>query len=76
MLKHRANLDLIKRAIELAGGMTPLSKKADISYQSILDWKSGRKNPSAINCMKIEKATNGEVRAEEILPDFPWHTLK
>lgn len=76
MSKNQSNLESIKRAIEIAGGMTKLSLTANIGYQSILDWKSGRKTPSIANCLKLEKATNGEVKAEDILPDFPWHTLK
>lgn len=38
--------------------------------------QENKKTVSALNCMKIEKAANGEVKAEDILPDFPWETLK
>lgn len=76
MSKNSANLELIEKAIKLAGSMTALSNKIHVSYQTILEWKKGRKAPSALNCQKIEKATNGEVKAEEILPDYPWETVK
>ena len=76
MSKYHANLEYIKKAIEIAGGIQQLSVKADVSYQSILEWKSGRKTPTPTNCQKIEKGTNGEVKAEEILPDYPWEKVK
>ena len=76
MSKDRFNVEAIIKAIEIAGGMTKLCSKAHIGYQSLLDWKSGRKAPSSSSCLKIEKATNGEVKAEDILPDFPWHTMR
>lgn len=72
MSKQIASIDAIKRAIDIVGGNTQLSLKANISYQSIIDWKSGRKSPTPLNCIKIEKATDGAVNRREILPDFPW----
>jgi DNA-binding transcriptional regulator YdaS (Cro superfamily) len=71
-LKHKANLEAIKKAVEIAGGNTQLSLKANISYQAIVDWKSGRKAPSIESCIKIEKATEGQINRKDLLPDFPW----
>ena len=75
MSKQIASIDAIKKAIDIVGGNTQLSLKANISYQSIIDWKSGRKSPTPLNCIKIEKATDGKVNRREILPEFPWDEL-
>jgi DNA-binding transcriptional regulator YdaS (Cro superfamily) len=72
MSKQIASIDAIKKAIDIVGGNTQLSLKANISYQSIIDWKSGRKAPTPLNCIKIEKATDGKINRREILPEFPW----
>jgi len=76
MSKQKANLEMIKKAIDILGGLTKLSKNANVSYQSVVDWKGGRKTPSPISCQKIEKATDGKVKAKDILPDYPWEELK
>jgi DNA-binding transcriptional regulator YdaS (Cro superfamily) len=76
MPRYSLNLDNLQKAIDIAGGITPLSSKSKISYQSIIDWKSGRKCPSPISCKKIEKAVNGEIKAEELLTDYPWEDFK
>jgi DNA-binding transcriptional regulator YdaS (Cro superfamily) len=72
MARYEANIDKIKEAIEILGGMVSLSKAIKISYQSVLDWKSGRRSLSPESCIKIEKATEGKVNRREILPDYPW----
>ncbi|MBL8676446.1 MAG: helix-turn-helix domain-containing protein [Alphaproteobacteria bacterium] len=38
-------------------------------------WKSCSEPPS-LNCMKIEKATRGHVKKEDIRPDFDWKKFK
>lgn len=70
--RAHADFEKLKQAIEIAGGLTQMSRKANVSYQSVLDWKHGRASPSPLNCIKIEKATDGAVNRREILPDFPW----
>lgn len=74
--KHTANIAAILKAIEIAKGIKNLAIALGTSYQSVLDWKNQRRSPSPTNCQKIEKVTNGEVKAKDILPDFPWETLK
>lgn len=71
----KCNQEALKKAIEIAGGMQPLATKIDVSYQSILNWKSGRTNISPFTCMKIEEALNGAVTKEEILPDYSWNKV-
>jgi len=72
--KH--NVQAILDAINIAGGAKELSHKINTSYQSILDWKNARKTPTALNCLKIEKATEGKIKAKDILPNYPWDELK
>ena len=70
------NLEKLKEAIEVAGGVGSLSSKSKISYQSIIDWRAGKKSPSQVSCLKIERATEGKVKAQDILPGYPWDELK
>ena len=74
--RQKSNLEILKRAIDILGGLTQLSIKVNVSYQTALDWKHGRRIPTPTNCQKIEKATDGQIKAEEILPDYPWNELR
>ena len=76
MSKYEVNKEVLQKAIDMLGGVSALAEKSKISYQSIIDWRSGRKAPSPISCKKIEKAINGEIKAEEFLPDYPWEDFK
>lgn len=75
-MKTQTNLQAIHRAIELTGGLTNFSLKVNISYQTALNWKHGRRIPSPLYCSKIEEITEGKVKKEEILPDYPWEKLR
>lgn len=33
-------------------------------------------NYGSLNCAKIEKETNGVIKREDILPDYPWDELR
>lgn len=74
--RQKSNTEILKKAIDILGGLTQLSIKINVSYQTVLDWKHGRRTPTPTNCQKIEKATDGQIKAEEILPDYPWHELR
>ena len=76
MYKIKCNIEALKEAIEIAGGMQQLANKIDVSYQSILNWKSGRSTLSPLNCVRIEEALNGQVTRKDILPDYPWEQFK
>lgn len=76
MIKCKANVDAIKKAIQICGGNRRLSEKGNISYAAIIDWKSGRISPNPLSCLKIESATDGVVTRREILPDYPWDTFE
>jgi DNA-binding transcriptional regulator YdaS (Cro superfamily) len=72
----KSNQDAIKKAIEIAGGATNLAKKLGVTYHTILTWKNGRTSISPINCINIEKETDGKVKREDILPTYPWDSFK
>jgi DNA-binding transcriptional regulator YdaS (Cro superfamily) len=72
MTIYKQDVKAILKAIEVAGGAKELAIKLGVSYQSILDWKNLRRVPSHLNCLKIEKATEGVVNRKNILPDYPW----
>jgi DNA-binding transcriptional regulator YdaS (Cro superfamily) len=72
MTNYKQDVKAILKAIEVAGGVKELAIKLGISYQSVLDWKNQRRVPSHLNCLKIEKATDGKVNRKDILPDYPW----
>lgn len=73
---NKCNLECIQKAIEVVGGASALAKKIDVTYQTVIFWKNGKYMPNALNCSKIEKATEGKVKRQDILPDYPWDDLK
>lgn len=76
MARHNLDIEKLQTAINILGGVSALSSKSKISYQSILDWRSGRRAPSVESCIKIEEATDGKIRRKDLLPDFPWGDAK
>lgn len=72
----KCNLEAVKKAIETVGGAKQLASAIGVSYKSVLDWNTGRTGIALGNALKIEKATDGQVKAEDILPDYPWDELR
>lgn len=70
------NVLSIEKAIEVIGGSEKLARKLEVSYQTVLNWKNGFTVPNALNCVRIEKITDGVVKREDILPDYPWNELR
>jgi DNA-binding transcriptional regulator YdaS (Cro superfamily) len=75
-LKINCNKQAIIKATDLAGGNKALAEKLGVSYQSILNWKTGKSSPNRLHCLLIEKATEGQVSRKEIFPDYPWYLHK
>ena len=76
MDKYTQSAMSVERAIKIKGGVKSLAQAVGVSYQTVLNWKNGRFLVSAINCQKIEQATDGQVKAEDILPHYPWNELR
>jgi DNA-binding transcriptional regulator YdaS (Cro superfamily) len=75
MNANKHNKEAILKAIEILGSANKLCLALGVSYQTILSWKNQRSVPSAVSCLKIEKATEGKITRKDILPDFPWGEL-
>ena len=73
---NKYNVLSIEKAIEIVGGAEKLARKIEVSYQTVLNWKNGFAVPNPLNCAKIEKITDGAVKREDILPDYPWNELR
>lgn len=74
--KIKCNLKALEKAINESGGIQNLATKTGVSYQTVLNWKSMRTSISPINCVRIEEATDGKVKREDILPGYPWEELR
>lgn len=62
----------VQEAIKITGGAKQLASKVGVSYKTVLDWKNGRTGISLPNCLKIEQATEGKIKAKDIAPPRPW----
>lgn len=69
-------MNKIKKASYFVGGDLELSKKINTPLKEILNWKNGHKIPDAWSCKRIEQATNGQVKAQHILPFFNFSELR
>lgn len=61
----------IKSAIKIVGSQQKLADACGVKQPTVWAWLHGKKKASANNAVRIEKATNGEVRAYQIRPDLP-----
>lgn len=69
-------MNAISKAIDCFGSQDQLAKACDLTQAAISQYSTGLKRPSAEVAIRIEEATNGVVRAEEIRPDIPWHVIR
>lgn len=69
-------LDALRRAIEVAGGITRLANELGMKYQLLQGWtRDGREYATpAEYCPAIERLTG--VRCEELRPDVEWSVLR
>jgi len=74
-MRRPFNPEEIKKAVDILGSRNTLANAINVSYQTVSDWINGKKTPSLENCMKVERATNGKIKARAILPPSsydPW----
>ncbi len=74
--KDVQNIEAIKKAADICGSLSKLAIAIGANYTSAFKWVHGKAVPSPLNCMRIEKATRGQVTKEEIRPDFDWKRFK
>jgi len=72
MKELQYNTDEIKRAVKLLGSVMKLARALEVGELSVYRWTSGKSAPDPINCLKIQKLTNGLVKARDIRPDYEW----
>ena len=73
---ERYNVEAVKKAIDVVGSASKLARDVDVTYQTVIFWKNGKVVPNPLNCAKIERITNGIVKREDILPNYPWEELR
>lgn len=62
----------IRKAIDIIGSTAKLARSLEITSATVYNWLWGKSIPDPINCLKIQKATKGQVRARDIRPDYEW----
>lgn len=62
--------DHIRRAVEIAGSQRALAEKIGLSQQGISYLLNAAPQVSAEIAIAIERATEGEVRREQLRPDI------
>jgi DNA-binding transcriptional regulator YdaS (Cro superfamily) len=70
--KQPYNVEAIQKACQLVGSAHKLSQLTGTSYMTVQKWRHGKATPSPLNCMRVEKATHGLIKKEEIRPEFDW----
>lgn len=75
-MKQYYNVEAIKKSVEFFGSIHQFSIALNTTYGTVLKWVHGKGTPSPLSCIKIEKATKGEVKKEDIRPDFDWKNFK
>lgn len=66
------NKDKVREAADILGSAMKLARAIEIGEVTVYRWISGKTVPDPINCLKIQKATKGKVKARDIRPDYEW----
>ena len=65
----------ISTAIIICKGQSALARACGVSQAAVGKWLDGAKMDVA-HVSSIVKATNGEVKPQELRPDVDWETIK
>ena len=63
-------------AYKQVGGQAVLAREIGASPAFVYQWATGRRSVPAEFCPKIERATHGAIRCEELRPDIEWSVLR
>lgn len=66
----------IDRAAHIVGSVSKLASILGITRAAITQWKEAGRRVPAEHCPKIEQATGGEVRCEELNDRVDWSYLR
>lgn len=64
----------VRKAIEVAGGVTKFASGLGVTPQRVTNWVS--RGVPAEWCPSVEALVDGAVRCEELRPDIPWSVLR
>lgn len=68
-------MENLKKAIHIVGSQAGLARSIGVVQQVVNNWIK-RGNVPAEYCPRIERATNGAVRCEDLRPDIDWAYLR
>ncbi|MGQ3051067.1 MAG: helix-turn-helix domain-containing protein [Roseateles sp.] len=66
----------IARACKHLGGQGAVARLLGLKPPTVNEWCTGKRKVPAERCIQIEQLTDGAVRCEELLPDFPWAAFR
>lgn len=69
-------MEAIDRAAEILGSQNALAELCGVSKGAVSQWKDPGRRVPAEYCPLIERATNGQVRCEDLRPDIAWVVLR
>ena len=58
------------------GSASRLAKSINVSPVLITQWKNNVQRVPENKCLKIEAATDGKVRCEDLRPDVAWFVIR
>lgn len=66
----------IMDACRQVGGQAALAREVGAAPAFVYQWATGRRTIPAEFCPKIERATKGAIRCEDLRPDVDWSVLR
>jgi DNA-binding transcriptional regulator YdaS (Cro superfamily) len=70
------DIEIIKAAIEGAGGPTKVARELNCSTQAVYFWQTGKRTLPAEHCPALERLNDGRIRCEQMRPDVDWAYLR
>jgi DNA-binding transcriptional regulator YdaS (Cro superfamily) len=58
------------------GGVAELARVLGVSPSVLYQWCTGIRKVPLARCIDVEKATDGDVRCEDLRPDVDWRYLR
>lgn len=66
----------IDKAAEILGSQSAIADLLEVSRGAVNQWTLPGRRVPAEHCPRIERATEGRVRCEELRPDVDWAYLR
>lgn len=66
----------IEIAADIVGSQTALAQLLGVTKAAVGQWKDPERKVPAEYCPRIERATAGKVRCEDLRPDIEWGVLR